>query len=349
MKELTDMQKKYIQNLRDEEKREIADNASLINSFKQFCATKGIVMTDSNFKYIQTIGIVACYPNLVGQLCTDFSKDKEGLVDFNFLATRFERRPFATGFLYGDNFILMAHPYFRRGLHPSNNFAPRFTELFWALNQSDIDTFISLDYDRVRINVDNSRYLELDTWYGAQFRNEISAIRDGVSKLRPPVDLDDFTNSFLFADAYSLDIKWETKDGIKSFQAEEFKTDKNKISKNGQDFFPVRYIHAEFDLGKNAFRHFDGAVHFYTAHEYYRRRESDFNYNSKNSFKIKTASEKLFKMNGNISVDTWIEFSSHFFAGNPLVIEYFEGKYPDRITEILDAIQKNKNENGESL
>jgi hypothetical protein len=191
--------------------------------------------------------------------------------------------------------------------------------------------------------------LELDTWYGAQFRNEISAIRDGVSKLRPPVDLDDFTNSFLFADAYSLDIKWETKDGIKSFQAEEFKTDKNKISKNGQDFFPVRYIHAEFDLGKNAFRHFDGAVHFYTAHEYYRRRESDFNYNSKNSFKIKTASEKLFKMNGNISVDTWIEFSSHFFAGNPLVIEYFEGKYPDRITEILDAIQKNKNENGESL
>lgn len=342
MRELTDMQKEYIQNLHDEQKRELANNTDIISSFKKSCATKGFILSDDNFKYIQTIGIVACYPNLVGRLCTDFYKDKEGLVDFNFLIKHFERRPFAKGFLYSDNFVLMAHPYFRRGLYANNNFAPRFTELFWAFNQDDIDTYISLDYDRVRIDVGNLGYMELDTWYGAQFRSDIANINDGISKLRPPIDLDDYTNSFLFADAYSLDIKWDTKDRIKSFQVEEFKTDKIKISKSGQEFFPARYVHAEFDLDKNTFRHFDGAVHLYTADEYYGRRESDFNYNSKNDFKIKTASEKLFKMNGNISVETWVKFSSHFLTGNPLIIEYFEGKYPDRVSEILEAIQKSK-------
>ncbi len=336
------MQKEYLQSLRDEEKKQLADNADLINSFKQSCLKKGITLKDDNFKYIQTIGVVACYPNLVGQLCTDFRMDKEGLIDFNFLTQRFVRRPFAKGYLYYDKFMLMAHPYFRRGLHPCSNFAPRFTDFFWTFDQVGIDTYISLDYDRVRIDVSDYSVIELDTWYGAKFSQEISSISDGVTKLRPPVDLGDFANSSFFADAYSLDIKWKTKNGIKSFQAEEFKTDKIKIQKDGQDFFPVRYIHAEFDLDKNTFRHFDGAVHLYTAEEYYSRRESDFNYNLKNRVKIKTVSQKLFKMNGNISVDTWIKFSSHFMTGNPLVIEYFEGKYPDAISEIIETIRKSK-------
>jgi len=343
MEQLTDMQREYLQRLKDEEIQELNDNADLIRSFKQACSRKGIILTDEHFKYIQTIGIVVSYPNIVGQLCTDFTKDKEGLLDFNFLSSRFEKRPFMNGYLYADNFMIMAHPYFRRGHHGINNFSPRFIDIFWGFNQPDIDSYIALDYDRVRINVDNVSYMEADTWFGANFNKEVSKIDDGTVKLRPPSDIEDFIISFCFADAYSLDIKWETKNGIKSFQAEEFKTDNNKVSRSGEDFFPVRYIHAEFDLAKDSFRHFDGAIHFYTADEYYSRRDSDFNYNSKNSHHIKTASEKLFKFNGVVSVDTWIEFSSHFMTANPLMIEYFEGKYPDRITEMLEAVRNNKN------
>jgi hypothetical protein len=345
---LTERQKEHFKLLKEEEIRKLTQSADLINSFKQLCEKKGVILTDQNFKHVQTIGIVACYPNLVEHLCTDFSKDKEGLVDFTLLTNKFERQPFAKGFLYSDKFMLMAHPYFRRGFHENSNFAPRFIECFWSFKDPNIDTYISLDYNRVRINVDNSAYMEFDTWYGAQFTNDISKISDGVSKLKPPPDLDDFTNSFLFADAYSLDIKWETKNGIKSFQAEEFKTDKEKLTKDGKEYFPVRYIHAEFDTAKNTFRHFDGAIHLYTQEEYYDRRDSDFNYNAKNSFKIKTASEKLFKMNGTVSVENWIKFSSHFLTGNPLLIEYFEGKYPDNVSEILQALNKAK-ENGDNL
>lgn len=349
MSELTEMQKQYLQNLKEEEEKELTNNADLINSFKQFSSSKGINLVDDNFKYIQTIGIVACSQNIVGQLCPDFTKGKEGLIDFNFLSKRFEKRPFANGYLYADKFMVMAHPFFRRGFYGNNNFAPRFTELFWGFNHSGGYSFIAIDYDRVRINVDNIMYFEEDTWYGARFDEQINKIDDGIVKLRPPSDIDSFLISFCFADAYSLDIKWETRNGIKSFQAEEFKTDERKITINGQDFFPVRYIHAEFDLKSNMFRHFDGAIHLYSPDEYYERRDSDFNYNAKHDLKIKSASEKLFKLNGDIPVDTWIEFSSHFMSGNPLVIEYFEGKYPDRISEILDAVRKSKNDNGASI
>lgn len=344
MDDMTELQKNYLEMLREEEKEELANNADTISSFKNFMAKKGVVLTDENFKYFQTIGIIATFPNIVSYLHSSLVNDKEGLLDFKNLCQSFERKRFINGYLFGDNFMLMAHPYFRRGFHGINNYAPRFVELFWNYKNPNIDTYISLDADRVRINVDDSSYMERDTWYGAQFDRNIESISDGTVKLRPPMDIDSFLKSSFFSNAYALDIKWVTKDRIKSFQAEEFKTEEVKLLKNGIEYYIVRYIHAEYDLDKKYFRHFDGAIHFYTEIEYYCRRDSDFNYNNKSQSHIKTLSQKLYKMNGQISVDTWIEFSSHFLTGNPLVFEYFEGKYPKRIDEMLKKVRQRKNE-----
>jgi hypothetical protein len=344
-RELTPMQREYFQKLREEEEKELLANVDLIQSFKLFCDKSGIALSKEHFKYYQRIGIVVSYPNILQIICPNITRDKEGLLDFNSLCHHFEKRPFSNGYLFGENFVLMAHPYFRRGLHGTNNFAPRFIDFFWNYNKPDVQRFISLDYDRIRIDVDGRGIIELDSWYGAKFNNEVSQINDGVVKLRPPTDLDSITASYFFGDVYSLDIKWETKNGIKSFQAEEFKSAEIKITKDGEEFFPVRYVHAEFDLEQNKFRHFDGAIHFYSSDEYFLRRDSDFNYNSKNSFKIKTASEKLFKMNGSIDTGTFTDFTSHFMTGNPLAIEYFEGKYPDRLIEYLDALRNDVSKN----
>jgi len=342
MDDTSDFRKKYFEMLRQEEIEELANNADTILSFKNFMSQKGVLLTDENFKYFQTIGIVATYPNIVSHLHPSLVCDKEGLMDFKSLCQTFEKKGFLNGYLIGGNFMLLAHPYFRRGFHEENNFAPRFVDLFWQYDNPNIDTYISLDADRVRINVDNSAYMERDTWFGAQFDKNIESISDGTVKLKPPVDIDNFLNSSFFSGAYALDIKWATKDRIKSFQAEEFKTEDITLSKNGTKYYPVRYIHAEYDLDKKYFRHFDGAIHFYTENEYYSRRDSDFNYNNKNQSHIKTLSEKLYKMNGQVDVDTWIDFSSHFLTGNPLVFEYFEGKYPQHIDEMLEAVRRSK-------
>lgn len=343
MKKMSDFKKKYFQHLLDEEKQKLVENKDTIESFKNFVSQYNIELKDEDFRYFNNVGIVATYPNLITNFNDLLIPDKEGLMDFDLLSQNFEKKRFAKGYLYGQNFMLMANSYFRRGFNYPNSFEPRFIELYWNLNLANSKLFISLDLNRVRINVDNSMVLEYDTWYGANFNKEINKIKDDVVKLRPPLDLDDFDISFFFADSYALDIKWYTKERIKTFQAEEFKTEKIKIEKDGVEYFPVRYIHAEFDLDKNHFRHFDGAIHFYTESEYYRRRDSDFNYNAKSSSHIKTKSEKLFKINGEISIETWIEYTSHFFSKNSLVFEYFEGKYPKHIIEFLEKTKELKN------
>lgn len=330
--------KRYQQQQSEERMEELTKNATLIQSFIDYCDSKEIKLTKENFDYVRTIGVVAEYSNIVHLLNENILKDKEELVEVYVLDKEFRKEPFATGYYYSNKYMVMAHPYFRRGHYQNNNFAPHFVGIFEGYNCDNIKKYIAIDSNRVRINVDNSMYMEFDTWYGAKFKNTISDIEDGIVKLRPPLQLESFHTNFLFGGTYSLDIKWTSKENIKTFQLEEFKTESSKIEKNGNEYFPVKYLHAEFDTNAGTFRHFDGAIHFYTEDEYYQRRESDFNYNSKNSLKLKTLSQKLFKVNGQISIDKWIELTSHYLQGDPLIYEYFEGKLPDRITEILDAL-----------
>jgi hypothetical protein len=340
MDALTDFQKEYLASLIEEEKEELEEHSELIDSFKEYLSKLNICVEDVNFQFYRTIGITANYPNLINPLHPSLIEDKEGLFDFRSINTFFEIKPFLNGYLFASNFMLMANSYFRRSFDKGNNYSPRFIELFWNFNDPNIEKYISLDTDRVRINVNDIAYMERDTWYGAQFNKDVGTISDGIVKLRPPLDLRGSIISFFFNDAYSLDIKWATKNNIKSFQAEEFKTESVTIIKDGIMYYPVRYVHAEFDLEKRYFRHFDGAIHFYNANEYFSRRDSDFNYNFKNSNHIKTLSQKLFKMNGTINVETWVEFTSHFFTGNPLVFEYFEGKYPKHVEELVEKVRR---------
>lgn len=338
--ELTEFQKEYIQSLLEEEKEELANHSAVVKAFKEYMLQFNVILEDSNFKFYRTSGIIATYPNIISLLHADLISDKEGLLDFQKLCNTFDRKPWVTGYLYAKNFMLMAHPYFRRGFHDINHFAPRFVELFWNFTNPKVESFIALDTNQVRINVDDNSYMELDTWYGANFNKEIGSIPDDLVKIRPPLDLENAHIRFFFFSAYSLDIKWETKKGnIKSFQAEEFKMDDVKINRGDTEYFPVRYLHAEYDLENKYFRHFDGAIHFYNETEYFKRRDSDFNHNDKSQSHIKPISEKLFKLNGVISTEVWIEFSCHFFTGNPLIFEYFEGRYPKYILEMIKKVR----------
>lgn len=336
--------------LLEEQKKELAENSGLIGNFLDYCKNKHISISEKNIEYIPTIGIVANYPNLVNLLNNKIKVDKEDLVSFKILEKEFTQQRFASGYLISEMFMAMAHSYFRRGHYEKNAFAPRFIELFWDYNSNENDKYVSLDFNRVRINVDNRMLMEFDTWYGAKFEENINDIEDGIVKLTPPLDIEPFDVELFFGNVHSLNIKWYTKETIendvktiiKVFQAEEFKKTNSKITKNGIQYFPAKYIHAEFDIQKGDFRHFDGAIHCYTESEYLQRRDSDFNHNEKNDLKIKTLSQKLFKVNGEIMVKDWVELTSHFLTGNPLILEYFEGKLPERIIEIVDAIRNEK-------
>ncbi|WP_324719911.1 hypothetical protein [Salinimicrobium sp. HB62] len=335
---MSEIKERYLKAQIEERKKQLENHSKTIDDFIKRCSKIGLKLTGENFNYIQTIGIVATYPDLLFHLKPELEKVDEDLIECKSLEQHFEKKVFNSGMLYSDKFIAMAHPYFRRGMSEFANFAPRFIDLYWKFKDDKVKAYIALDANRVRIDVDDSAYLELDTWYGASFKKRIEEIPNGVVKIRPPAELDEMDISLFFNEAYSLDIKWTEKNGIKTFQAEEFKTDKVTINIDEIEYFPVRYIHAEYDIKNKIFRHFDGAIHLYEKDEYYQRRDSDLNFNEKIKIHLKAKTYKLFKMNENISVETWITYTSHFCTGNPLVFEYFEGKYPERIQKIIDNI-----------
>jgi hypothetical protein len=326
---------------REEEQRELEVHSVQIAAFKEFCTQQGVALTDQHFSYVQTIGgIVATYPNLVALIYPEFPTDKDGLSDFHQLTHDFDRRVYAPGFLYGERFMLMAHPHFRRGHHPGANFAPSFLQHFWGLANSTLNTRVAIDQNRVRINVDGQMYMERDAWFGARFNQDVATISDGTSKYAPPNWLSAWHKQFFFASAYALDIKWSTVGTIKSFQAEDFKDENVTIEIDGEPHFPARYMHAEFDTNTGSFRHFDGAIHLYDLDEYCERRDSDFNYNAKHNKQIKSKSKKIFRIDGSLNIETWMILASHFLTGNPLIYEYFEGHLPEHLRATLKILQQ---------
>lgn len=323
----------------EEADHQLATNSDLINSFIARAATKGIALAASHFCYLPKIGIVAAAPGLTGRLLNGIDQDRDRLYSFETLASLLSLKEYQAGYLRGSNFMVMAHPHFRRGYHDANNFSPRLIELLWGHVDVGTTKHVALDENRVRVNVDESSYFERDTWFGSPFDKQIASIPLGLAKLRPPLSVKPVHLSFFFADAYALDIKWTQEADIKTFQALEMKTDAVTVRLGDQLFYPARYIHAEYDLRLGAFRHFDGAIQYYTESEYAARRDTDFNHNAKTFALVKARSRKLFKFNGRTSVDRWVEFCCHYLSGNPLIHEYFTGRYPTHIIEVLPKLQ----------
>lgn len=325
---------------REEEQRgELEANASVIEAFRIYAGSKGVALSSDSFSYTPIIGILASASGMTSKLLGGVEKEKDGLHSFKALSDDFTAIPFQAGLLRNDRFVLLAHPHFRRSYHGLNNYAPLFIDLFWQFHDQSVSKYIALDDDRVRINLDNRLYVEADTWFGAPFNENVANISNGISKLRPPLDIERRYISTFFADVFCLDIKWSQEGSIKTFQALEIKSEEVQLEVGGETIFPARYIHAEFDINSGTFRHFDGAMQYYSESEYLARRDSDFNYNVKHHAQIKSRSRKLFKLNGPIQVQTWVELCCHFLASNPLAFEYFSGSYPEHVSEALEKIR----------
>lgn len=212
------------------------------------------------------------------------------------------------------NHILHYHQFLRRGFtsNPNFDFLSKFASF---CRQSQNEFRIAIDHRRI-ISIENfERIMEFDTWYGPHFNRDDL---DNLTKLgltivqreRPsPFDLSskiDRTEFFWKADR---------KTRIKTFEVEEICSDDNSI----ETYFLNRYIHSERDTENAMLRHFDGAVKVYTNVDYSRRCESQMPKEWRATKKI-----KLFRIDGNLDVDKWIELISMFFKGNEMVMEYFD-------------------------
>ncbi len=323
--------------------KKLEDHNLVIEKFKNSAFSKGL--TDPiHFDYSLSTGVCAYSKSITSKLLT-LTTDKDGLYKCSDLL-KIANYDLPGLFLLNDLGLLFSR-YFRRGYSLHANWAPDLVFIFSRMMLKDTtkDCYIRLESDLFRIDQSRVEIIELDRWYGPEFKNDISSIPLGCTKLSALLDIDERIVDFYFSQVRSLDVQWSQNGNIKTFQAMEFKSSEATSEYNGDTRHPVRYLHAEYDLSKNHFIHTDGAIQFLTPEEFEARKNSDFRYNHKSSKHQKPDYLKIFKINGIISRDEWIDLVAHFFTGNPLVHEYFTGALPERTAQAIEAIRA-KNSHG---
>ncbi|MCF5511832.1 hypothetical protein, partial [Pseudomonas sp. PA-3-6H] len=158
--EYDEMIARYFTEMEKQSRKRLAEANDLISKFTALAASKGVILGAESFEYIQTIGIVAKAQGIARTLLGPIRAERDGLLPFNEIANRLPPSLHHEGCFAGPDFILMAHPCYRRGMHPVNNWAPRFVDLFWRFDGPGIEKYIALDEDRVRVDVGGLGYFE---------------------------------------------------------------------------------------------------------------------------------------------------------------------------------------------
>lgn len=314
-------------------------NEGLIAGFIAFCAKKGVDLKQSDFQYSPNLGITANLPNILTRLNSELTIDKEGLFLQKDIHKSFKPWP-DMGVFWGEQYRILVHPYFRRGHNIINNFPSSLVQKLLSISDDKIEMSLALDVNRVRIDEETSIHLECDYWFGPKFSGEIEKQRTGPTRHGLPSGIPKTSLSWLFDNNYALMAQWSDKSDAKSFQAKAFKDETIFMIKDELMVYPTYYVHAEYDLDLRQFRHFDGAMHFYTEEEYFAARDLEFKQRNKVETQFKAGSKKLFKLNGIVSIEKWVELMGEFMSGNPLIHEYFTGKYSPQIEEQLENVRQ---------
>lgn len=91
---------------------QIDEHREEIEAFKAFSASKGLPLTNDSFSYTRTIGVVASAPSILDRLAGGIARERDGIISFQMLSSTFHANAHQPGYFRGNNFMLMAHPYF---------------------------------------------------------------------------------------------------------------------------------------------------------------------------------------------------------------------------------------------
>jgi hypothetical protein len=258
------------------------------------------------------------YPQFFNK--SDSLVDKDGLVDYrSLLESLTEVQP---GVFHDKNkdLILFAHRFYRRRLSHFNKLNDYFLSTFKNVAQNEsITSRIKLDPDILGHPASVRNIIELEYWHGPKFNENISKIPSGVTEHKA-----DSAERF-YEGIDKTQFWWKSTEArvknsnYRTFEAEELI--ENESIGVSKDYYGCRYVHAEFSEDSNSITHFDGAIRGYNGEDYLNRIELSIDKAGKNADYT-----KLFRLDGNISIDIWKRLMSDFYKGNKLILEYLDIK-----------------------
>ncbi|THE13983.1 hypothetical protein E1I69_05635 [Bacillus timonensis] len=234
--------------------------------------------------------------------------DKHGLVLLSKL------NPIAPGIYEKDGLLLYASSFFRRSFSRLNTLNTPFLKRFQEIGGSDkVTSKVLLDPDMVGLAGSYSEVFEFQYWWGPQFSDNLADIPIGVTTHKSS------EKEILFNDVQNTEFWWYEQDNKKTFECEEVIVKPSLgISESN---YGCRFVHSMIDESTSNPFHLDGAIRIYDEEGILNRWDVDIKGSGKN-----TDYNKLWRLDGDISVSEWKELISHYYRDNTLVGEYFGGE-----------------------
>ncbi|MBE2179433.1 MAG: hypothetical protein IAE97_03085 [Chthoniobacterales bacterium] len=236
--------------------------------------------------------------------------------------------------------VLHFHQCLRRNFssNPNFNFTARFCAYYREYGTTAAFR-IAIDPRRFMHQSQYQQMMEFDAWHGPMF--DPSRLDDLdccgltlVERERP--SLFDFSNKLDRTEFY-----WaaDRSTRIKSFEIEELPAEDTTYG----PFRISRYVHSERDTNQRCIRHLDGAVKVYESLGAYRARYASQLPKEPRAYQ----KHKLFRIDGQIPIDAWIDLIAMFYNGNEMVLRYFdsnryEASFRDQIQQVQELLLERK-------
>lgn len=233
--------------------------------------------------------------------------DKHGLVLLSKL------NPIAPGVYEKDGLLVYASSYFRRSFSRMNTLNIPFIKRFQEIGTTDrVNSKILLDPDMIGLADSYTEVFEFQYWWGPNFTENLAGIPIGVTTHRSN------EREMIFNDVQSTEFWWYEQDGKKTFECEEVIVKPSfGVSESN---YGCRFVHSMIDESTREPFHLDGAIRIYDEDGIINRWDVDIKNAGKN-----TDYNKLWRLDGEITISEWKELISHFYRDNNLVGEYFGG------------------------
>jgi len=266
----------------------------------------------SEFKYFETGTLSILNDNIVKRVFKELGdfQDKDGLIRLDDLNKNFTYKYQGVFFHNTLPLCIYSHSFFRRSLSRHNNFHFIFLdELMSMRNNENITIKISLDWNLIGYSPTFLESMEYEYWFGPKYTDDISNIQKGLTKH----NCSEFERDY--HGISTTEFFWKDNNELKEFELEELRENNAPTL---DDFFGCRYIHSIYDISKETFVHFDGAIRGYDSDLYFERIDQNMT-----DFGRRSQYTKLFRVDGKLELKNWKSLITNYMQDNPLVYEYF--------------------------
>jgi hypothetical protein len=237
-------------------------------------------------------------------------QDYDGLINVADILADFEYKGQGIFKHKSSDLCVFANDFFRRSQSRFNNFNAQFLDQLLSLkDQSNISLKLRLDADLIGYFPSAHQSMELEYHWGPKYNDDISTLKTGLTKYG---SLD---GQRTYSGVAGMEFYWKRDDHEITFEAEELM---DNPSPQSDDVYRCRYVHSIYDNEKQQFFHFDGAFRSYGLEEMLDRIGKNFvEYGRKADY------QKMFRLDGKISLNIWKSLITHYYHGNELIYEYF--------------------------